>query len=266
MGQTEECYQPEIVLNLRFNLLLYTRQQILEKKVRFTAILLSYCLNGAETTNQAFFVEAPRPRNSVTHGLHQLFKNSHSCQKDTLKINFMRETALAKEYGIKIDCRILCNMGHNRSKYQLGLKCSSINHCAALWSGTHINNRLPGPPVWLPTLWLTTVIHNSQSDFHKNLNSTKVQHFTLYLLLSWSWNRGAKVWVQDLAPRPPLFLFGFLDLIQTARGTHHDVWQGGNDSFLYLWYNFLLIHTIATIPLPSSHHDIHQSPLRVVTV
>ena len=27
------------------------------------------------------------------------------------------------------------------------------------------------------------------------------------------------------------------------------------------FYNFLLIHTIATIPLPSSHHDIHQSHL-----
>ena len=60
---------------------------------------------------------------------------------------------------------------------------------------------------------------------------------------------------------PPFFLFVFLELIQTARGTHQDVWQGGNDSFLHLWYNFLLIHIIATIPLPSSHHDIHQSHL-----
>ena len=40
----------------------------------------------------------------------------------------MRKTALAKEYRNKIDCRILCNMGHNMSKYQLGLKCFSINH------------------------------------------------------------------------------------------------------------------------------------------
>ena len=178
----------------------------------------------------------------------------------------MRETALAKEYRNKIDCRILCNMGHNRSKYQLGLKCSSINHSAALWSGTHINNRLPGPPVWLPTLWLTTVIHNSQSDLHKNLHSTKVQHFTLYLLLSWSWNRGAKVWVQDLAPRPPYFFLCFSNWSKQREGRIKMSGREVMTPFYIFDITFFLIHTIATIPLPSSHHDIHQSPLRVVTV